>query len=99
MKYVILFFILFYILSLFQTSFFVHFPIFGMIPNGLIIVAVLIHLFARNKPGIGLTSAIVAGLFLDICSGIWFGFWTGMMIAGSLLLQFFMKQYVRIPTI
>lgn len=88
---------LFFFLMLFQTSFLVHLPVFGVVPNLVVIVFILIHFFEGLRSQIGLASAITAGLFLDIFSATPFGFWVIILVTASFAIEFIMNQYVRIP--
>lgn len=90
---------LFFFLALFQTSFLVHFPIFGIVPNVIIIVFVLFHLSKALRSRIGLASAVIGGLFLDVFSGAPFGFWVVILIAASFTIEIVMNQYVRTPIV
>jgi len=97
----ILFFIFFFYISiLIQTSFLVHFNIWGIVLNLVLIVVVLINLFSSDRR-LGIISAAVGGLYLDIFSfgGLFgfFGSYTLILIGFSLLLKITLNKYVRIP--
>ena len=72
MKNVLVLILLFYIILLFQTSFFFHFNIKGVIPNFILILFFFLN-YKEEKFHIsffspGLISAIVGGLIFDIFS-------------------------------
>lgn len=88
--------LLLYFLALFQTSFFLHFPL-GSFFNFILVVVVLINFFEAQKENLGLFSAFIGGFFLDIFSENFFGFWTLILIIITLFIKFVLKRYVRIP--
>ena len=88
---------LFFFLALFQTSFLVHTPIFGVVPNLIIIVFLLFHFSKSLRSQLGLASAVTGGLFLDVFSGSPFGFWVVILIVASFVIEVIMDQYVRTP--
>ena len=100
-KKIIFILFLLYVLTLIQSSFLVHFRIFGVVPNLVLILVVLINLFtspSRNGPGF--FSAIVGGFFLDVFSSGYFGFfgfYTLFLLLLSFFLNFILKKYIKIP--
>jgi len=99
----ILFFILFfYALILIQTSFLVHFSLWGVVLNLVLISVILINLLSSDR-ALGIISSFVGGLYLDIFSlaGFmgFFGVYTIVLILLSLFLKIVLNQYVRIPII
>ena len=100
-KKIILFIFIFYILTLIQGSFLVHFSVFGLVPNLVLIFVILINLFTPPLwSGIGFFSSIIGGFFLDIFSSAYFGFfgfYTLIFLSLFFLLNFILKKYVKIP--
>jgi rod shape-determining protein MreD len=101
-KKILLIFISFYILFLLQTSFLVHFNILGRTPNLILISVILINLFEKPREDLGLYSAVISGLFLDMSSQaavaplnfIGFHILTYLLIA--IFIKFLLKKYVQI---
>jgi rod shape-determining protein MreD len=87
-KYLILI-ILFYLLAVLQSSFFVHFNLFGAIPN-LVLLLFFLATFFSERSNYYETAfyATTAGFFLDIFSPSTFG----VSIILLLLLGFFIKK-------
>jgi len=99
---VILILFLFYILALIQGSFLVHFTIFGVFPNLVLIFVLLINIFTPLNDWFGVVSALIGGFFLDIFSAGFFGFfgfYTLVFLTLSLFFNFILKKYVEIPFI
>lgn len=89
-----------YILTLFQTSFFIHFNIFNILPNLILISVILINLLERPQRSSGWWAAGSGGFFWDIFStgflGInFFGFYILISLGISLFIKFVFKKYVR----
>lgn len=103
-KNLLLLTLFFYILALFQISFFVHFGIFKIIPNLIFIFIIIINLFEKPQNFFGFFSAFIGGFFLDVFSegfvGIdFFGFYILISMAIAIFIKFVLKKYVRIPFI
>ena len=100
---IIFFIFIFYILALIQGTFLVHFSVFGVVPNLVLILVVLINLFtAPSWSGAGILSAVIGGFFLDVFSSGYFGFfgfYTLFLLLVSFFLNFILKKYVEIPFI
>jgi len=101
-KRIIFFVLIFYILTLLQTSFLVHFNVFGIVPNFVLIAVIFINLFGssdREK----VFSAVIGGFYLDVFSlndrGEFFGFYTLILLGLFLFLKIILEKYVRFPTI
>ncbi len=93
----ILVFLLFLILIIFQTTFLVYFPIFGMVPN-LIFAFVMLFAFFEAAPDTNsFWYAAMGGVFLDLFSSNFLGFWTLILLFIVFLIKFFVKSYVRPP--
>ena len=89
--------ILFYVLVLLQMSFYVHVLPSGMMPNFVIITALLITLFENPRSNGGIIAAIAGGFLLDMFSGGFIGFWTLILLGSSLLIKIVLENYVRAP--
>lgn len=87
----------FYILALLESSFFVHFQIFGITMSFIPILVILINLFEKTKNYLGLGSALVGGFFLDIFSENFFGFWILILLVFSVFIKFVLKKHVHLP--
>ncbi len=96
MKY-ILSIIIVYFLALFQTSFLVHFSIWGMIPNLILILIFFWILFEDPESSFGIYNAFVAGFFLDIFSNWLIGFNILILVILALFLKLILNKYVRLP--
>ncbi len=85
--------LLFYFLTLFQISF---------LASGfnLVFFVVIVWLFIEKKENnFGYFNALSAGFFLDIFSNNFIGFNILILISLTILIKFFIKEYVRIPII
>jgi len=98
-KKILLTVLLFYILTLIQTSFLVHFPILGVIPNSILIVVLLINLLEDPKGNLGVVSALSGGFFLDVFSQKPIGFYILILVFLAFSIKFIIKRHIRIPTI
>ena len=97
---------LFYILTLFQTSFLTHFNIFlegflGWTPNLVLIAVILITIFENpdSRTNLGVEAAFVGGFFLDIFSENFIGFHILILIILAFFIKFILRKYVRISPI
>ena len=88
----------FYILVLLQTSFLVPFNIFGITPNFLILAVVLINFFEKPERKLGIVSGFFGGIFLDIFSGTFLGFYTAILLAAAFFIKYILRSYIRIWT-
>lgn len=102
LKKIIFFIFFFYVLILIQTSFLVQFNVFGIVPNLILMAIILINIFTSVPDASGLAAAFIGGIYLDIFSPSFFGFfgfYTLVSLLISLLLKFILKNYVKIPRI
>lgn len=94
--------VVFVVLLILQTSFVPHFKIFesGWFEwiNFIDLAVVVIALFEHRRNGFGWLAAILGGIFLDLYSGRFFGFWILALLALVALIKFAVKKYVRIPS-
>lgn len=88
-----------YILVLLQTSFFVHFNLFGIYPNFIIILVLFLNLIEKQKNifSFGFLNATIGGFLLDIFSSRPIGFYIIILAAASVFIKIILKNYVRIP--
>ncbi len=86
-----------YFLTLFQTSFFVHFAIFGITPNIVAFAVILWNIFEKKERTVGYFIAITAGLFLDIFSNGFIGINIVILVVMAALIKLLVKKYVKIP--
>jgi rod shape-determining protein MreD len=98
MRNVLFLILVFYVLVLLQTSFFVSFNIFGIVPNLVIIAVIFINFFEKPDKKFGIICGFFGGFFIDIFSGNFFGFYTIILLAVSLFLKYFLKRHVRLWT-
>lgn len=88
--------LLFYFFAVLQNSFLVHFNIFGIVPNFILIFCfILIYFSAQGEPASGWENyfyAITAGFFLDVFSHLYFG----ISIVSLLILAFSTKKALQI---
>ena len=88
---------LFFILTLVQTSFLVHFSLAGFILP-VVFLAVLAIAFLEPPTSLAAVfGAVIGGIFLDAVSSYFFGFWTLIFVLLSLAITHIMKAYVRFP--
>jgi len=85
----------FYLLAVFQASFFVHFSLLGA--NFIFIAVVIWNIIEKQKSFYGLITAGAGGFFLDIFSSSLIGFNMLILLAVAILIKFIIKNYVRIP--
>ncbi|MFH1401939.1 MAG: rod shape-determining protein MreD [Parcubacteria group bacterium] len=98
MKKIPLIILAFYILVLLQTSFLVHFNIFGIVPNFIILAVILINFFEKPEEKLGIIAGFFGGIFLDIFSQNFLGFYTMILLAVSFFIKYILRSYIRIWT-
>lgn len=98
-KKIITLFLGFYILSLFQTSFLVHFCFvageWGL--NIISISVIIINLLEKPNESLGVFAAIWGGFFWDMFSSNLIGFHILFLVLISILIKTILKRYVRFP--
>lgn len=98
---IIFFAVIFYILTLLQTSFLVNFSVSGFLPNFVLVAVVFINLFSssvRDK----ILSALMGGFYLDVFllgGGWFFGFYILVMLGLFIVLKIISEKYVRFPVV
>jgi len=98
-KKILIWTIVYFIFSLLQTSFLVHFGLLGKYLN-LILISVIIYNLIENRNNLfGLSNAIIGGFFLDIFSSQFFGFYILILLTIAITIKFVFKEYVKIPLI
>lgn len=97
MKKILFLIIFFYIISLLETSFFIHFNFFPFFPNIILIFQILITLFEDPNKNLAIFSAVSAGFFWDIFSENPIGFSILILLSISVFLKIVLRKYVRIP--
>ena len=96
-KKLLILIIFFYILSLLQTSFFIHFDFFRFFPNIILVSQILITVFEDPNKNLAIFSAVSAGFFWDIFSENPVGFGILILLSISVFLKIILRKYVRIP--
>ncbi len=97
LKALVLLVAIFFILTLTQTSFLVHFPVFGIVLNVSLLLLVLFNVFESPHKNVGLYAALISGFFLDIFSTRPFGFWILIFFLVALFVKLIFRKYVRVP--
>ena len=87
----------FYFLALLQTSFFIHFPLAGLVPNFILISVFLINILEKPQKNAGIFAGFIGGFFLDIFSSNPIGFYALILLGLSLLTKIIFRKYVWAP--
>lgn len=58
----------------------------------------VISLFERRRGKLGWFASVFTGLFLDLYSRYFFGFWIIVLIVLTSIIKFVIKKYVRAPS-
>jgi len=101
-KRIISLILFFYFLTIFQTSFLVHFNIFGIIPNLVLITVIFINFFEKPEKKLGIVSGFLGGFYLDIFSISltgFFGFHILILVGISFFIKFVLRKHVQFPII
>ena len=94
-----------YILTLFQTSFLIHFNVFlgggffSWTSNLVLISVILLTVFEKPEKNSGIFLGFCGGFFLDIFSENFIGFHILILVIIAFLIKFILRKYVRIPII
>jgi rod shape-determining protein MreD len=99
MKKILILIIFFYLLTLFQTSFLIHFNILGITPNLILIVVLVLNIFEKPKKVNGIFGAGISGFFWDIFSNKPLGFHLLILVIISVLIKVILRRYVQFPNI
>ena len=82
----------FYLLTLLQSSFFVHFS--NYVPNFVLIAVILINLLEKQKNNFGIISSLIGGFFLDVFFSSYIGYYVLISFFISISIKFIFKKYV-----
>ena len=85
--------LLFTLIAFLQTSFFAHFPIFGIIPNFLLVSFFLFLVLYRSDSFQWFFPALLSGLVLDMYSDSFIGFWPALLFVFGFLVQMIKQRY------
>jgi len=90
------------ILAIIQVSFVPHFKILAVEwsrwINFIDTAVIVIAFFERRRGRLGWIAALSGGIFLDLFSGRFFGFWIALLLAAVGFIKMVLKKYVRIPS-
>jgi len=98
MKKGIFLLLFFYILTLIQTSFFVHLPLLRRVPF-IFIAVILSCLFVSQRSWWGVVAAFIGGFYLDVFSISdrgFFGFYVLIALVISLFIKFILKKHIHL---
>jgi rod shape-determining protein MreD len=90
----ILIFVL-YFLTLFQTSFLIHFGILSRIPSLVLIFTIFLNLLEKKEEVAGIFVAIFGGFFWDIFSNRPIGFHILILLIFAIFIKFVLKKYIQ----
>lgn len=96
-KKILISLIAFYLLALLQVSFFIHLKIWGIVPNFILIAAILINVFEKPKNNAGIFIGFAGGFLLDIFSSNFIGFYALILLTLSFLIKIIFRKYVWAP--
>jgi len=103
MKKVIFVILFCYFLVLFQTSFLVHFRLFGVIPNLVLILVIVLSFFEKERgwrflpSNSGVWFALFGGFFLDVFSSAFLGIQIAILLSVSIFTGLVLKKFLRFP--
>lgn len=97
MKTVLFLIPLFFILTLLQTSFLVHFSLGGFVLPLVFLVSFGIAFLESPTSSVGVAGAVIGGVFLDAVSSHFFGFWIFILVLLSLGITYIMRTHARFP--
>ncbi len=87
MKKILIIILILFILTLIQTSFLVHFSIWGVFPNLILVLVSIFNFFEDPVKKLGILTAGIGGFFLDIYSNSFIGALILTLIAISLIFK------------
>ena len=90
MKRILISILFFFVLSLFQTTFLVHFNLFGLLPNLVLISVIVFNFLENSEKKTGIIIAGIGGLFLDIFSSSFLG----VSILILVILAYLIKKFL-----
>jgi hypothetical protein len=62
------------------------------------LAAAAVALFEKRENNLGWVAAFWGGIFLDMYSSMFFGFWILALLAMVTFIKFILRKYVRIPS-
>ena len=95
MKKILILIIFFYILTLLQTSFLIHFNFFKITPNLILITVLLLNLLEEPRKNTGIFGAVISGFFWDIFSDRLIGFHVLILVGLAILIKVILRNYLR----
>ncbi|TSC55621.1 MAG: hypothetical protein Greene071421_546 [Parcubacteria group bacterium Greene0714_21] len=96
MKQILFISLLFTLIAFLQASFFPHFPVFGVVPNILVLFFVFFLVLYRSDSVMWFFPAVVSGLVLDMYSSAFIGFWPVLLLSFGFLVQMVKERYAFI---
>jgi len=90
-KKILILFLFFYILVLFETIISPFFPL-------LFLFVILINLFEAPQGKMGVFSALIGGFFLEVFSQKFFGFYCLILICISFFIKMIIKRVIELPS-
>jgi len=96
-KKILISIVIFYILVLLQASFLVHFSVWGIVPNLILIAIIFWNFFEKKKSYLGLYNALIGGFFLDIFSNKFIGFYILISLTLAIIIKLIFRKHVQIP--
>lgn len=95
-KNIFILLLIFYLLSIFQTSFLVHFDIKGIVPNLIVIAVFVLNILEGPEKETGIFAALVAGFLWDIFSEKFIGYHILILTLFSISIKVILRNYVRV---
>lgn len=85
--------LLFTLIAFLQTSFFPHFPAFGIIPSFFLLLFFFFLVLGRSDSVSWLFPALFGGFVLDMYSDSFIGFWPALLLAFGFFIQMVKERY------
>jgi rod shape-determining protein MreD len=85
----------FYFLTLFESSFLIHFRFFNKIPSLILTAVVLWNVFEKPKYFTGIFCAFLGGFLWDIFSSHFIGLYALMLLVLAILIKFVIRKYIQ----
>lgn len=85
-----------YCLALVQSSFLIHFGIFGYIPNLILISVLILNILESPNEKFGVFFAAFGGFLVDVFSSRQIGLNLIMYFSMALIIKYILKNHVRI---
>lgn len=95
MKKILILILIFYILTLLQTSFLVHFNILGIVPNFVLIGVLFLNFLENSQKKDGIFAAFAGGFFLDVFSENFIGFYILILVGLAIFIKIILKKYIQ----